>query len=238
MQRNEEIPASDIAALQTNGECVEGEISSCNIDANGYEFAPDRPHKKRKRESSPWSNQQNSDNIVIPDCIDDDRFILHNAPNKRRKVVEIKNHDRVRQEHTNSSVIDIGSGHQDICSGDEVMERDPLDMERDPLETVEDQDDCVLISENNNLHELDRKDPIVAAIIRANGTAIKHENHRDEWVDCLQWLNHVGLGRHCDILASKWEEDEIDYPTLKRLDHGDLVCSIGLSCFIAILCLL
>ena len=106
------------------------------------------------------------------------------------------------------------------------------------LETVEDEGDCGSISENYSVDEMDRKDPIVAAIIRANGTAIKQENHRDEWVDCLQWLNHVGLGKHCDTLASQWEEDEIDFPTLKRLDHGDLVCSIGLFCFIAILCLL
>ena len=50
-----------------------------------------------------------------------------------------------------------------------------------------------------------------------------HEEDSAEWMKCLQWLDDVGLGEHRDKLEAQWEEDEMDFPTLKRLHDDHLV---------------
>ena len=59
--------------------------------------------------------------------------------------------------------------------------------------------------------------------INSAAVAMKQEDQRDEWRDCLEWLDQVGLGQHCDRLAAQWEKDEMDFHTLKRLKDDHLV---------------
>lgn len=227
-------------------DCTDLEIIPSEI--SGEQYATDRPNKKRRRESIDSFNAQNFDNVVISDCdIYDDRFNQSNPSHKRLKAVPIKKRSRVRSARTNSSRdVLVSDGREmrnnnddfsdakilkrkrtrqhDDCTGDEVIEggiedhnaRAPFMKNEEETSTVTNDSDDGNRSDEDVI-EIDRKVPFFA-------TAIKQEDQSQEWMHCLQWLSHVGLGKHCDKLASHWEEDEIDFCTLKRLKNEHLVC--------------
>ena len=112
-----------------------------------------------------------------------------------------------------------------ICAGEEVAACESSTQDKGILRR--NQRRAVTIERNRNVQHR-----------RIQQTEMKIEENSDDdastvmegdamdrlhWMQCLHWLNNVGLGEHHDKLASQWEEDEMDFPTLKRLDHDDLV---------------
>lgn len=179
----------------------------------------------------------------MSDCDDQDRCIRSNSQQKRRKLAPIGDHTNSSQSSRASLVPDgkANGGNNDDdddfqvcprkgqrlhghCTGDEVIERCSVNKDERESFMMGERDD----GESNEVEiiEMDRKVPYFA-------TAIKQEDQSEEWRQCLQWLSHVGLGKHCDKLAVEWEEGEMDFHTLKRVKDEHLVRIVGvLSLFL------
>ena len=160
------------------------------------------------------------------DCIDGDSYGgYHVQRRKRQRIQDLCAGDEIIEESSWTEVAEQPSTGNTLISDVKCYQ-----IKDETSETSEDSDDGMSPSGKWIKDDVDRKDPIVAELIRANATAIKQEGQHEEWVYCLQWLSHVGLGKHCGKLASLWKEDEIDFSTLKRLNHDDLVWFCVLPC--------
>lgn len=164
-----------------------------------------------KRTSIRLSHRQNMEEFVISDSDDDEQFI-HSMTAYKSRISNVTFNGR--RQWTDDEVETLRYLKQHSQSDTEIAaalgrNESSVRMKWKRLQKTGD-------------NELSKRGEWIRG--SSNSMEQLQQSQNEEWMACLRWLDDAGLGEHRDQLAWQWKEDEVDFPTLKRLDHDDLVC--------------